>query len=121
MQLASKTPHIHEVVVNTSPFDESNLRIGDERVHVRGEAVGKHLSDDLRNGVDKAYRSIVRDPFCSLLLGEKYHVRQVKPLEVGRVEGVETVDDIHQVHFDDGPTVLEEDASETVRPRSLPE
>jgi hypothetical protein len=68
MKFASKVPHIHVVIVDASFFDECALGIGHKRVHMRRKPSGHHLCNILGNGMDKAYRSIVRYVFGTIFL-----------------------------------------------------
>lgn len=65
----SKAPNIHEVVVNASLFDEGTLRAGDEGMHVRAKSGSEDLSNNFCNGMNEAYRSVIRDLLRALFFG----------------------------------------------------
>ena len=86
MQPSRKVPHVHEIVMDASRFDECTLEPRDEGVHERCQASCQHLSDDFCNSVDEANGPIIADGFGTLLLWKQDDVRGVEPMEIFRMK-----------------------------------
>lgn len=116
---ASKVSHMHEIIMNAPSFYESTLGVGDKSIHVGGQPQGENFGNDLGDGVNQTNRPVIGNAFLTLLLGQEHNIGGVEPLKVGRVEGVEAVNDPHDVVFGKSPTLFEEQSGETVRSGGL--
>jgi hypothetical protein len=70
VESSGKIFDIKEVVVDAFFLDECTLSIGNEIVHERGKANGKHLGDNTCNRMDEANWVKVRDLLRTILLGQ---------------------------------------------------
>jgi hypothetical protein len=101
-------PDIQEIVMNTSLLYEGTLHVGDKLVHVRGKAGGRHLGDNLGNGMNEAYWSKIGNVLGSILLGDKHNVCGVEPMQVVGAQIGEVVDHGQEVVLNYAPTRFEE-------------
>lgn len=69
--------------------------------------------------MDEANRTEVKNVLGAIFLGQKDHISQVKPLQVGDLQIREPTDDIHHIIPNDLPTSFEELRGEAIRTRSL--
>jgi hypothetical protein len=90
--------------MDSSRLDESTLTWGDNVVHLWAEPPSHGFSNDLRDHVDEADGTEVRDRFRTVLLWQEHDVGIVDDVKIRCQQLGEGTDDSHKVGLDHIPT-----------------